>query len=75
MSNDLSARVKRICGSAKGLEDRLNAIGLHLDAQRVSRLRRGYITATNTLKTLHRDNMELRNKLELANAPTSEEET
>ena len=62
------AHAEKIKSDAKHVEEELNLMGEHLHAQRVARLRKGYASAIATMKTLHRDNMELRNRLGLPNS-------
>lgn len=50
---------------AKDLEDRLKNEGRFADAQIVAKVRKTASSAIGTCKLLHRDNMELRQKLGL----------
>ncbi len=50
---------------AKALEQRLIAEGRNRDAQIVMRLRKVAAGTSGTLKTVHKDNMELRRQLAL----------
>ncbi len=59
----MSNKFERKISEAKDLEDRLNDEGRHLDAQIVKRLRLAAISSNGTLKVIHRDNRELREKL------------
>ena len=59
------ARTQRKIDEAKAVESLLCEIGEHEAARRVAAVRKGYLTAIKTLRTLHRDNMELRQELGL----------
>jgi len=59
------SRTERTIAEVKHVEDELRGIGENIHADRVARLRRGYAQAISTLKTLHKDNMELRKRLGL----------
>ena len=59
----MASRFDRKVADAMALEHRLIEEGRHMDAQIVSRLRRGALSVRGTLKILHRDNMELRQRL------------
>jgi hypothetical protein len=56
-------RSDKVISDAKHVESELKSIGEHSHAQRIARLRKGYSTALSTLRTIHRDNMKLRQKL------------
>lgn len=58
------AHADKVKSDAKHVEGELRATGEHEHANRIQRLRRGYSAAIATLKTLHADNMRLREKLE-----------
>lgn len=59
----MSFRSDRVRAEAQHVERELRAIGENNLADKVMRLRHSHIVATNTLRTLHRDNMELRQRL------------
>lgn len=57
------SRPERRMAEAKKLEDRLKSRGEHMHAQTVKDLRLSLSAARSTLSALHRENMELREKL------------
>lgn len=61
----MSGRSERIKREAMHVESELRAIGENSMADKVQRLRKSHAVATATLRTLHRDNMELRKQLGL----------
>lgn len=61
----MSRKADKVKREAQEVESRLRAAGWHMDAETVARLRKGYAAARATAKVLHRDNMDLRNRLGL----------
>lgn len=60
----MASHMEIIIQEAKEVEQTLKDEGRHHEAQCIMRLRRSAQTARSTLKTLHRDNMELRDKID-----------
>lgn len=61
----MSKRSDRNIAAARKVEDALRAEGRHFEADAVSRLRRSLSAAVTTLEVLHRDNMDLRRRLDV----------
>ena len=61
----MGARFAQRAVEAKEVEDTLRGEGRHMEADRIKRLRLSGSGIQGTLKTLHRDNMELRKRLGL----------
>ena len=54
----MTARTDKIKREAQEVETRLRAAGLHMDADAVARLRKGYACALGNLKAAHRGNRQ-----------------
>lgn len=61
----MTPRFEKRKADARAVEDRTRAEGRHMDADVIRRLRVSASAAQGTLKTIHRDNMALRQQLGL----------